>query len=76
MGVRLAVTLSPGAGGVLRLEEQPSEQVADPEEHEDHDRDDQRHEPDHGQEARLIRVLVHSVEARSTGSDRTRSATK
>ena len=35
----------------IRLQEGAPEQVADPEEHEDHDGHDQRHQPDHGQEA-------------------------
>src|SRR5919108_5191474 len=43
-------------------EEQPPEQVADPEEDQDHQRDDQRHHADHGGEVRG--VVVYSGEAR------------
>ena len=56
--------------------EYASEQVSDPEEHENHDRDDQRHQPDHRQKAWLIVAVVHSIEARPRPSGATRSATR
>ena len=40
-------------------EEHPPKQVSDPEEHQDHDRDNQRDQTDHSQKARLFVALVH-----------------
>src|ERR1700761_168665 len=48
-----------------RSEEDTAQHVADPEEHENRDRDAGGHEPDHLQEARVVvGFLVHSIEAR------------
>lgn len=59
-----------------RLQEHPTKQVPDTEEDEDHDGDDQGDQPDHRQEAWIVVLIVHSIEARPAASGRNRSATK
>jgi len=64
------------AGDEVRLQEDATEHVSDREEHEDHDRDDQRHQADHLQEPRLIVGVVHSIDARPRPAGRSRSETR
>src|SRR5437763_16406517 len=63
-------------------EEDPTEQVTDAEENQDHHRDDQRNYADHRQKAGVVSRVVHgsglaqSLNARSRRSPESRSATR
>src|SRR5436190_9120241 len=58
------------------LEDEPADEVADPEEHEDHYRDRDRDDAHHGEKARKLAVVAHSVEARAAASTVTRSGAR
>src|SRR5690349_6928801 len=60
-----------GSVGEFALEEQPAEQVTDPEEDQDHHGDDHRDDRDHAQDGRA--VVVHNVAPRAP-TGRSRSA--
>src|SRR5437764_5498582 len=71
---RTSVALAPRTGRCL--EEYSAEQVPDPKENQDHDRDDEGYQPYHRQEAGSILVVCHKTETRRWPGWRRRSPTR